>query len=208
MMVNRNERLGSGSAQTWSAALRFAPTQRPRKKPSTTPTAASLSALRSVMGSHEELPTSSGPRIVGPAKASAFSAAPTISAQPTLYHQQPAPAPSGSSSAAAIPAASSSTSGFGPVGRTIAPPSMTLDDADVNGFKGTSAGKKANRNNKKRGNTTKTVKREDPSLSYHPSVVYEVGKPCDYVSNLRLLQRHRVGLALAVLRPTASQPVS
>lgn len=59
---------------------------------------------------------------------------------------------------------------------------MTLDESDVNGFKGTAQGKKANRNNKKR--LTKSNKREDPSLSYHPSVVYEVGKPCDYVSIL------------------------
>ena len=59
---------------------------------------------------------------------------------------------------------------------------MTLDEGDVNGFRGTAAGKKAIRNNKKRGSNKSGNKREDPSLSFQPSVGYEVGKPCDYVS--------------------------
>ena len=172
----------SGSNGGWSAALRFAPTQRPRKK-ATAPTAASLSALRSAMGSHEEAAPAGGPRIVGPAKASAFSAPPTVSAPPTLVQPSTSAAPTASSSTATTPAASAVTS-TKPVGRTILPPSMTLHEADVNGFRGTAAGKKAMRNNKKRGNHKSNNKREDPSLSFHPSVVYEVGKPCDYVSAL------------------------
>lgn len=135
------------------------------------------------MTSHQDEAPSPGPRIVGPAKPSAFSATATFSAKPTVFQQatttaQPTPFPSASTSAAYVPA----MVGFGSGGRTIVPPSMTLDEGDVNGFRASAAGKKANRNNKKRGPNKGTAKREDPSLSYHPSVVYEVGKPCDYVS--------------------------
>lgn len=98
----------------------------------------------------------------------ATSASVTIVGAPSLY-EAPSAAP------VAGPSAAASTAG-GLTGRTlIAPPSMTLDEDDVNGFKATSAGKKANK--KRKG---KKRKEDDPALAW--TAEYDPSRPTDYVA--------------------------
>ena len=63
-------------------------------------------------------------------------------------------------------------------GRTlVVPPSMTLDEEDVNGFKASAAGKKAANKNKKRKGRSK--REEDPALAW--TAEYDPARPTDYV---------------------------
>lgn len=56
---------------------------------------------------------------------------------------------------------------------------MTLDEDDVNGFRQTAQGKRANKKNK--GKKGGGGKKEDPALVFGDSP-YEPSRPCDYVS--------------------------
>ena len=106
----------------------------------------------------------------------AFSAGATIVGAPTMYVASLEPSTSALPSSGDAPGTGSAA---GLTGRTLAPPSMTLDSEDVNGFKGTAAGKKANRNNKKKG---KRRKEEDPAFAW--TAEYDPTRPTDYVGRI------------------------
>ncbi|ORY88792.1 hypothetical protein BCR35DRAFT_301125 [Leucosporidium creatinivorum] len=179
------------SKPAWSAALRFAPV--PRKKPAKPPSSSIPSAFTAAFAADDGAatpPPIQAPRIVGRAK-------PALSATPAAIPR----GRWGSASSTADPVPVATTSSASPVptsaaspappaqaqpiriGRTLArPPPMTLDDEeDVNGFKQTSAGKRAEKrkahavgNGKGKGR-----KREDPALAFGDTP-YEPSRPCDY----------------------------
>ena len=57
---------------------------------------------------------------------------------------------------------------------------MTLDADDVNGFRQSTAGKKANAGGKKGKGKKNAAKKEDPALAF-TGVAYDPARPCDYV---------------------------
>lgn len=160
------------------AALGFQPVVRKRPQPAKArlPGAAVIAAGPSSMTS-----TSS-------------STAATIAAPPSLINEASSHASSSSSVHQSQAAASSSTTG-----RTLPPP-MTLDDTeDVNGFRSTQAGKKANnksKNKKKRGGAGR--RDEDPSMAW--TAEYDPARPTDYSEYKAYSKRARSERRAAMLR--------
>ena len=125
------------------------------------------------------------PGLANKPKTAVISAAPSLIASAQSGNSSNTPSSSAPNNAASAPVVSSGHASVPPTGHVltgrtlVVPPSMTLDSEDINGFKGTAAGKKAANKAKKRNKKNKN-KEEDAALAW--TAEYDPARPTDYVS--------------------------